>query len=671
MTDSIVKYGISFLPENKRIEDQNYGRAARNGQPGTGRLILNKNEEGFTEDDIREVKKVRAQNEYDLITKSMKTEVPKHIFEDQLFDDFCVFLDEIVDINKSNEDLFKENFNKSIKERSICIKKNTEEMWGQFIRNIQNTNVSQDEDFQKYKEETIKCFNKFKQDIKKKIDDKKIFKNPFLSYKRFGKLFYDGCRLDDFSKEEYKVLLESESFLAFGIDYNYAVYNAVGAQDLKKAKEYYKKVQSKIEKFSSDFLDKIPVLNTIVINQNSIGKDLKRKIPIQKSFNNKKISFRGVIEMINQNLRLISEYEQRREKEDEIYLVRESDKYIREVLKSKTEIKEEEDLNELVQFYDDFGIENLVVLKIRKETSFFTFFVVLFTGIIEVAIGVCLCFTPYSSFGMFLLKEGMSDIKKSIEYMQGKTDINLGDWLINKSFKFLTYIVTSLLPGTEVISQAIKTTELIKTISGEILDIATEYILKQVLSELKKKISNFIKENFIDRILSIFDEVFDNIGKTISFVSNAIDSAKSYVTDIVSSFKDLIEIIKTMSHNIIQFCRNIIYFIKTIKDIKITQIPEIISKSVETMNLFNYITDKLKSLPKLVKELMNKFNFENKLKNNASKNIYCDDEQYNNLVKKYNENFDFSQTKIEEIFENKYNDCFERVNDRMKNKFEK
>ena len=41
-------------------------------------------------------------------------------------------------------------------------------MWGQFIRNIQNTNVSQDEDFQKYKEETIKCFNKFKQDIKKK-----------------------------------------------------------------------------------------------------------------------------------------------------------------------------------------------------------------------------------------------------------------------------------------------------------------------------------------------------------------------------------------------------------------------------------------------------------------------------------------------------------------------
>ena len=67
-------------------------------------------------------------------------------------------------VNRPNEDLFKDNFNKSIKERSICIKKNTEEIWGAFIRKIQNTNISQDEDFQKFKEETIKSFDKFKQE---------------------------------------------------------------------------------------------------------------------------------------------------------------------------------------------------------------------------------------------------------------------------------------------------------------------------------------------------------------------------------------------------------------------------------------------------------------------------------------------------------------------------
>ena len=78
--------------------------------------------------------------------------------------------------------------------------------------------------------------------------------------------------------------------------------------------------------------------------------------------------------MINQNLKLIAEFEERKEKkEDEIYLVKDIDKTIKEVVSSKTEIKDEEDLNELVQFYEDFGIENLVILKIKKETSFLLF----------------------------------------------------------------------------------------------------------------------------------------------------------------------------------------------------------------------------------------------------------------------------------------------------------
>ncbi len=40
---------------------------------------------------------------------------------------------------------------------------------------------------------------------------------------------------------------------------------------------------------------------------------------------------------------------------------------------------------------------------------------------------------------MFLLKEGIENIQNSIKYIQGKTDINLGDWVKVKSFKFLTY----------------------------------------------------------------------------------------------------------------------------------------------------------------------------------------------------------------------------------------
>ncbi len=54
-----------------------------------------------------------------------------------------------------------------------------------------------------------------------------------------------------------------------------------------------------MQKFSNEFLNMIPMLNSMVINNYSKEKDIKRKTPIQKSFYNKKISFKSLIEMIN------------------------------------------------------------------------------------------------------------------------------------------------------------------------------------------------------------------------------------------------------------------------------------------------------------------------------------------------------------------------------------
>ena len=95
-----------------------------------------------------------------------------------------------------------------------------------------------------------------------------------------------------------------------------------------------------------------------------------------------------------------------------------------------------------------------------------------------------------------------------------------------------------------------------------------------------------LKPIFINRILSFFDECFDKISKTIAFAYNVIDSAKVIFTH--SSFKDLIEIIRKITNNIIRYCKNIINFIKWIKEIKITDIPDLISKSKEKpLNFLN------------------------------------------------------------------------------------
>ncbi len=107
--------------------------------------------------------------------------------------------------------------------------------------------------------------------------------------------------------------------------------------------------------------------------------------------------------MINQNLKIINEYEQKYQKEGEIYLVRESDNYIREVLiKNRNKIRR--GTKWISTFYEVFGIEFLVELKIRKETSLFTFLVVLITGIVENINWSMFMFYTLFIFGNVLIK---------------------------------------------------------------------------------------------------------------------------------------------------------------------------------------------------------------------------------------------------------------------------
>ena len=98
-----------------------------------------------------------------------------------------------------------------------------------------------------------------------------------------------------------------------------------------------------------------------------------------------------------------------------------------------------------------------------------------------------------------------------------------------------------------------------------------------------------MKKKFIDKILSLFDEYFDKIGKTIAFAYDAIDSAKSHVSDIVTSFKGWVEIISKISYKITSLCWNIINLVRKIKNFKISQIPEIIDKSKESFEIFDNI----------------------------------------------------------------------------------
>ena len=81
--------------------------------------------------------------------------------------------------------------------------------------------------------------------------------------------------------------------------------------------------------------------------------------------------------------------------------------------------------------------------------------------------------------------------------------------------------------------------------------IALEFNINNILSNAKEKFVNFIQSNFIDKKLSLFDECFEKIGKIIVFACDEIDSSKIFITDIVTSFKNLVEIIYKIRFKIV------------------------------------------------------------------------------------------------------------------------